>query len=725
MPLAPGARLGRYEVVAVLGVGGMGEVYKVRDTNLNRMVAIKAIPAHLAGDPERRARFDREARAVAALSHQNICTLHDVLHEGDRAFLVMEYVEGETLATRLERGPLPPDAALKLATELAAALDAAHRGGIVHRDLKPGNIMLTPAGLKLLDFGIAKVGDGVIAGSDGATVSTLPGTMLGTLEYMSPEQAFGRPLDARSDLFSFGAVLYEALTARPAFKGESDVDSLDRVLHARPEGGAAARRSVEIALWRVVRKCLEKDPDRRFQTAAELLSELTSLERQRHEPPRQAIDKPSIVVLPFEDLSPAKDNEYFSDGLSEELITDLSGVAGVRVVSRTTSMRLKGHGRDVASIARELAVHYVLDGSVRKSGSDLRITAQLIDASTDTQLWGGKYTGSLNDVFDIQEQVSRQIVDALKVTLTLQETVGLTKRATLNPEAFDLALRGRHLLDRFTRRDLLAAVELFQEAIARDSRYAPAFAGLAEAHATIYQEFERRERRLDAAMEAAFKALLYDPALPDAYAALGLAHFNKGALEDAVVASQRAVQLDPDNFIGYWTLARIYHLTDRDQDALEMFQKVIALKPDYYPVYGYIRMVFERLGKRIRYQPILKVAIERIFPRYLATHPEDARAHEFFGIELSEAGVVEQGRAEMSRALELAPDDALILYGAACFHARLGETRTAVHYLKRAIDAGFENIEWMARDPDLESLRTDPVYLQAVQGRSSTSVDSM
>src|SRR5271155_1368327 len=390
MALNAGTRLGPYEILAPIGAGGMGEVYRALDTRLGRTVAIKVLKGPH-GD-----RFEQEARAIAALNHPHICQIYDTGPD----YLVLEYVEGSALS-----GPLPVEEALRLALQMAAALEAAHAKGITHRDLKPANILVTKEGVKLLDFGLAKVS----GAKDQSVTHTMAGTILGTAAYMSPEQAEGKPADARSDVFSFGAVLYEMLSGRRAFEGESAVSTMAAVLHEEPR-----RLEAPPALERVVMRCLEKQAARRFQTMAGLREALGKVAQAR----ASAQQQPSIAVLPFANMSRDADDEYFSDGLAEEIINALTQVSGLKVIARTSAFAFKGKNEDIRKIAEALGVTNVLEGSVRRAGNRLRVTAQLIHAADGTHLWSQRYDREMTDVFAVQDEMAAAITGALQVKLT-------------------------------------------------------------------------------------------------------------------------------------------------------------------------------------------------------------------------------------------------------------------------------------------------------------------
>jgi eukaryotic-like serine/threonine-protein kinase len=501
MTLATGTRLGPYEVVSALGAGGMGEVYRARDTRLGREVAIKVLPEAFASDPDRLRRFEQEARAIAALNHPHICQLHDV----GPGYLVLEYVPGDAL-----RGPMAVKDALRIARQVASALDAAHERGILHRDLKPDNIIVTRASgestAKLLDFGIAKLMDARQGAADDVT-GTMAGAVIGTAAYMSPEQADGQPLDARSDVFSFGAVLYELLSGRRPFAGTTTAQVLSALLRDDPAALAAPP-----AIERVVRRCLAKRPSDRFQSMRELraaLDDVTTADAQ-----------PSIVVLPFENMSGDKENEYFSDGLAEEIINALTRVPGLKVIARTSAFAFKGKHEDVRRIANALGVSKVLEGSVRKAGNRIRVMAQLIEAADGTHIWSERYDRELADVFAVQDEIAAAITSALQVTLS--PTSVRPRQHTPGLPAYDQYLKALHLSDARTPQTMLQAREYFERAIALDPQFALAHAEYGHLYhqmgvygvMTPLDAMPLMRRQTNRALEL-------DPSLPEGRAMLG------------------------------------------------------------------------------------------------------------------------------------------------------------------------------------------------------------
>jgi len=690
----------------------MGVVYKAQDTKLDRLVALKFLPPHLSASEESKSRFVQEAQATAALNHPNILSIFDIDKQDDGMFFVMEYIDGKTLKSHIASlnasDGIPVRQVIDWTIQIAQGLNAAHEKNIVHRDIKSENIMLTKDGNpKIMDFGISKL--------KGGTGRTKTGTSLGTLAYMSPEQAQGSSADHRSDIWSLGIVFYEMLTRELPFRGEHEAALLYLIVNEQPLTPSQIDRRVPQQIDTVVMTMLTKDRALRFQSTGELLKALQDL-RSGLETAAQGGKAKTIAVLPFTNMSPDAENEYFSDGLTEEIIASLSRLKDMKVIARTTSMQYKGTKKDIKKIGRELGARYLMEGSVRKFQDNLRITAQFIDVEDGTQLWAETYKGKLADVFDFQEHVSKQIVDALMVKLTPTEQVVLTKRSTLNPEAFDCNLRGRNFLYRRTKNSLQFAIQLFQRAIELDPRYAGAYAGLGEAYASLYQDFERKEFWLTKGIESSLKALMYDATLSEAYASLGLAYFNSKSLNDALEAGRKAIELDPNNSTGYWILGRIYHTTDRDQEAVEMFKKALEHNPEFYAAGSDLFIAYSRLGEKDKADDQLKSNVQ-IYPRHLSQHPDDARGHMFYAIDLVQLGRKDEGKIEAAKALELNPNDPLMLYNAACFYAQMEEKELALESLRSAIIAGYENFEWAKRDTDIDGLRNEPEYIELMKGK--------
>jgi serine/threonine protein kinase/Flp pilus assembly protein TadD len=703
-----GQVISHYKILDKLGEGGMGVVYKAKDTKLKRTVALKFLPMQELEAEEEKARLVYEAQAAAALNHPNICTIYEIEEADGQTFIAMEYVEGQTLKEKIDSGPMDPAEAVDLALHVGEGLQEAHSRGIVHRDIKPANIMVTsPRQIKIMDFGLAK--------SPTRVKITRTGTTVGTQAYMSPEQARGQEADHRSDIWSLGVVLYEMLVGRRPFGGAYQQAVIYSILNEDPEPLTSLPRGAPTDLGDTVLRMLHKERDLRIQSMGEFLVRLQESKAALIGVEHREQEK-AIAVLPFKDISPDKESDYFSDGLTEELLISLSRLKDIRVVSRTTTMRYKGAGKDIKAIGREIGARYIMEGSVRRYREDLRISVQLIDVASDTQLWAETYKGLLADVFDIQEQVSRQIVDALMLKLTPTEKIVLSKRPTMNPEAFDLCLHARDFLYQTTRTKLRTAIVLFEKAIELDPRYAAAYAGLGETYATLYQNYDRKQDLLDKAIDSSLKAIMYDSTLSEAYSALGLSYFHKGSLEKALEAGEKAIELDPNSFVGYWTLGRIYHTSDRDKEAVECLERVISLNPDFYTAYMDLRMCYERIGEKKKYHDTLEAALE-VYPRYLLKHPEDGRAYMFYATDLAQVGKTEEAMTQAEKALDWTPNDPLMLYNGACFYARMGEKSKAVEALREALAAGFENLEWIRRDADLESIRAEQGYLELIEDK--------
>ncbi len=584
MSLAPGTRLGPYEIIAPLGAGGMGEVYRAHDTRLGRDVAIKVLPPHLASAPEVRARFEREARTISQLNHPHVCTLYDVGREGDTDYLVMELLEGESLAHRLEKGPLPLPDALRYGSEIAEALDVAHRSGIVHRDLKPGNVMLTNSGAKLMDFGLARAtGLASEAGTltESPTMSralTAEGTIVGTFQYMAPEQLEGKEADTRADLWALGCVLYEMATGERAFEGTSQASLISAIMKDEPPPITELQPLTPPALERVVKRCLMKDPDDRWQSARDVMHELRWIveagskqgapapvaapSRPRRGPalaglvalavvavaatalwmlrprlmsppvaspaPAPARGRADIAVLPFQNLSGEGPNAFFASGLHDELLTQLAKVASLKVISRTSVMGYANTTKPLKHIAAELGVGSIVEGTVQVAGNRLRVNVQLIDAPTDEHVWAERYDRTLDDAFAIQSDVAQRIVQAVGAALAPQERQAIAEAPTANPEAYRLYLQG----EEYGRRpnslkvNLVSAQQLYERALALDPNFAHAHAGLSIVHGTmLWYGYDPLPARAAIQRTEAETALRLAPRLPQAHAAMGLVHY--------------------------------------------------------------------------------------------------------------------------------------------------------------------------------------------------------
>ena len=528
MTLVPGTKLGPYEITSQLGSGGMGVVYRAHDSSLDRDIAIKVLPEQLAAEPDALRRFQREAKAVAALNHPNVVTIHAVEESGGVHFISMELVDGRPLGELIAKGPLPVERFLDVMTPLADALVAAHARGITHRDLKPANVMVTDDGrVKVLDFGLAKfVGTG---GDLEETRLTQGGLIVGTFPYMSPEQVEGKPVDHRSDIFSLGVVMYEAVTGRRPFLGDSGPALMSAILRDAPPSASNLRADLPASVARLIDRCLEKSPGERYQGAADLRRDLRAA-RKEHESgatvpaatPESNAEQ-SIAVLPFTNMSTDPENEFFADGISEEIINTLGQIEGLRVAARGSAFSFKGKHVDPREVGQKLQVRSVLEGSVRKARKRLRITAELVNAENGYQLWSERYDRELEDVFEIQDEIARTIAARLKITLTGAAEVPLASRATDNVKAYEAYLKGRALLYK-RGRFIVDALTCFEEAVQLDPNYALAWAGLADGRSTLgLFGMVAPDKTMPQAMEAATRAVQMDDSLAEAHCALALA----------------------------------------------------------------------------------------------------------------------------------------------------------------------------------------------------------
>ncbi len=611
MTLSNGTRLGPYEILAPLGAGGMGEVYRARDTRLGRDVAIKVLPSDKTS-ADRLQRFLREARAASQLNHPNVVAIHDIAeHEGVH-FIVMEYVDGQTLCDAIPARGWEASRVIGYAGQIVASLVKAHASGIVHRDLKPANIMVTADGvIKVLDFGLAKLQEP--SGHDDAalTAETLPGAILGTAAYMSPEQASGRPADARSDIFSLGLVLYEMLTGQRAFRADNPLSTMAAILSKEPRPLREAAPQTPPELERIVSRCLRKEADKRFQSAVDLKLALEDLGATQ-DTTQATAETPSIAVLPFANLSADKDNEYFSDGLAEEILNALTQLPGLRVIARASAFAFRGREHALAEIGEKLKVQSILQGSVRRAGNRVRVSAQLIQVADESQLWSERYDREMTDVFAIQDEMAQAIVEKLKVKLGGRPAEPLVKHYTENPDAHSLYLRGVFYVNRYTPSDMAKGLEYLQEAVASEPRHARAWVQLAEYH--IHRNFTAAgppSTEMPQALEAAQRALAADSSLGEAHAgrALVLASYQhrwtealaqieaasrlpptawsfiwggcvqwgNGKLEEAERSFRRALECDPLSVIGHYVLALLYNGTCRYDLALTNARQAVDI----------------------------------------------------------------------------------------------------------------------------------------------------
>jgi len=665
-----GKTVGHYKILEKLGEGGMGVVYKAEDTKLKRTVALKFLPPGLTGDAEAGSRFVREARAAAALSHPNICTIHEIdeTDEG-RVFISMSYYEGETLKERIERGPLNLEEAVGVAECVARGLAKAHGSGVVHRDIKPANILLTADGeVKILDFGLAKL--------TGRTGLTKTGMTIGTVAYMSPEQTRGDEITPKTDIWSLGVVLYEMLTGRLPFKGDYDQAVIYSILNERPRSTRDLRSDIPFELDGVVAKAMAKDSSERYERASDLLSDLESIKRRIESGPDKedpAVVKPipSIAVLPFVNMSPEPENEYFGDGLAEELINALTQLKGLHVAARTSAFTFRGRETDIREIGRKLDVSTVLEGSVRKAGDRLRITAQLINIADGYHLWSKRYDREMDDIFAIQDEITGAIVEQLRVELIGQEKETIVKRYTEDLEAYELYLKGVYYWNKLTQDGFERSIECYEKAIEKDPHYALAYAALADGHwLSSFWGSLPPHRTYPKAREAAEKAIEMDDTLGQAHASLACVHtFYDWDWESAEREFERAIQLasDSPNTRIYYSL--YLNLRRRHDEAIIEARRGRELDP----LSGFCNTHFaHRLWQARR----LDEAIEE-FKKWLLVEPNDWFAHHHLSSLYLEKSMIKEGIEEIDKSVELSGGVPLNVANAAMTHYRFGNREVA------------------------------------------------
>ena len=759
-----GTSISHYKVLEKLGAGGMGVVYAAEDLKLGRKVALKFLSEK--SDSQALERFQREARAASALNHPNICTVYDIDEQDGVPFIAMELLEGQTLSDRIGGSPLPIEETVELGLEIADALDAAHAKGILHRDIKPGNIFVTARGqAKILDFGLAKLASPAVHSTESSEMPTAEtvvshfGAPLGTLAYMSPEQARGEPLDARTDIFGFGAVLYEMSTGRRAFAGEMAATIFDAVLNREPAAPSKLNPKVPAEFERLVQKTLEKDREMRWQSAAEMRAELKRIKRDLESPkraaprrratgdaaPRRAGQKiRSLAVLPLENLSGETERDYFADGMTEALITDLAKIKALKVISRTSIMQYKGVRKPLPQIARELNVDAIVEGSVLRSGDRVRITAQLIHAGTDQHLWAESYERDLRDVLSLQNEVARKIASEVRVKLTPQEAARLGKARTVDPEAHELYLKGRHFWNKRTEEGLRKSLQLFQQAIDKDPTYAAGYSALADAYNILgYYGALPPSDTYPKARAAAQKALEFDPSLAEAHAALAVfkrdyewdwdgafKHFEQAielnpnypnsyhwrsalftALEkhnEAMRDSQKARELDPLSLAIQSQLGHGRRMA-RDYDtALREFRKMLDLNPNYGPAHAWIGLVLEEQGQHE------KALVE--FQHGVELSGGDAHTIAWLAHGHATAGNPDEARRLLERLLKLAQERHVSPFHIGLVFVALGDREEAFKWLEKAFEERSLWLIFLKVEPQLDALRPEARF-QALVGR--------
>jgi serine/threonine protein kinase/Flp pilus assembly protein TadD len=686
-----------YKILEKLGEGGMGVVYKAEDTKLKREVAIKFLPRNISTNEEERKRFEIEAQSAASLNHTNIAHIYAIEETGNEKVIVMEYIDGIELKDKIKADSISVNEAVKIAVQIAEGLEAAHKKEIIHRDIKSQNIMINGEGkVKIMDFGLAKM--------KGEAQLTKAGSTVGTAAYMSPEQAKGDNIDDRTDLWSVGVVLYEMLTGQMPFKGEYDQAVIYSVLNETPESVNTLKTDMPAGLSNIINRLLQKNPDNRYSSAREVLNDLKSINISVDSHVQE--QSSSIAVLAFKDMSPQKDQDYLCEGLAEELINALTKIKSLRVTARTSAFAFKEKQLDIREIGSKLNVETILEGSVQKSANRLRITAQLINVEDGYHIWSERYDREMKDVFDIQDDITENIVQALKMVLTNEEKQSIQSVPTSEIEAYEYFLKGRQFLNQLA---LYEAREMFEKAVEKDVSYALAYAGLAETHSWMYEWRGAKTEDLEAARFNSRKASELAPQIAESHISYGYVLSLDSRYDEAKKEFQKAINIDPNSFEAYYYYARNCFANGEIEKSAQFFAKAADVRRDDFQSLMLQGQSLRMLGK---HKEAIKVEHEGIrrAERQLDIDPTNRRALSLASQALFEAGQMDRAIEWTEKAVKLYPDDTSVLLNAACFMAKTGRTKEALDYLEDVFGKGYGKRDWIEHDPDYDSLREEPRF---------------
>jgi serine/threonine protein kinase/regulator of sirC expression with transglutaminase-like and TPR domain len=690
-----------------LGEGGMGVVYRAEDTRLKRIVGLKFLQSLNFDTVDQHRMFIQEARAAAALDHPNICTIYQIDDFEDQIFISMAYVDGTNLKDKIKAGPFAIEEAVHIAAQIGAGLEAAHKKGIVHRDIKSANIMVDDdLHVNIMDFGLAQ--------NIGSTDPEDESVTVGTAAYMSPEQTRGEATDQRTDIWSWGICLYEMLAGRVPFEGTYEAAIVYCVLNEQPIKLSELCPGVPPALEKIVEKAMTKDQEKRYASMTDALADLSSVQDAIragtiHLLSENESEELSIVVLPFIDMSPQQDQEYFCDGIADEIINALTKIEELRVVARTSAFSMKGKTGDVREIGNSLNVGTLLEGSVRKAGTKLRITTQLINVSDGYHLWSEQFDRELEDVFAIQEEIARSVTQALEIKLSEKEKRALEATTTKDFQAYDYYLHGRQFFYKSKRSAIHNAIEMFSLAIDKDPAYALAYAGKADCYSYLYMYFDGQQANLEMAAQASFQALKLDPNLAEAHAARGLALSLNQEYKEAEREFELAIKENPRQFEAHYFYARTCFAQGKIEDAARLYEAASKIDPLDYQAPSLLGFAYRDLNMPEKAKVAYEVSLANA-EKHLEMDPNISRALYLGATSLFELGDKEKGLEWAEKALKIEPDNPYNLYGVACFYSRFGNIDKAIECLDRSITAGFSHKEWAEKDSDFDALRKDPRF---------------